>query len=144
MSSSKSFTTKRCRLQVQLECNNINHMYVDRCNNFWFYSIYSACTPMQQFVGRQVAQLRTHFPDYEPTSLCSYLLMQHAKQRSSKYQFYSLWFDLKLFFTDFETMSSSKSFTTKRCRLQVQLECNNINHMYVDRCTKLPIFYIMG
>jgi hypothetical protein len=50
---------------------------------------------MQQFVGRQVAQLRTHFPDYEPTSLCSYLLMQHAKQRSSKYQFYSLWFDLK-------------------------------------------------
>ena len=24
---------------------------------------------MQQFIGRQVAQLRTHFPDYEPTSL---------------------------------------------------------------------------
>jgi hypothetical protein len=33
--------------------------------------------------------------DSEPTSLCSFSLMLHAKQsqRSNKYQLYSLWFD---------------------------------------------------
>jgi hypothetical protein len=34
-----------------------------------------------------------HYPDSEPTSLCSFSLMLHAYRRSNKYQFYSLWFD---------------------------------------------------
>ena len=36
---------------------------------------------------------RTHYPDSEPTCLCSFSLMLHVKWRSNKYQFYSLWFD---------------------------------------------------
>ena len=34
-----------------------------------------------------------HYPDSEPTSLCSFSLMQHTQRRSNKYQFCSLWFD---------------------------------------------------
>jgi hypothetical protein len=33
---------------------------------------------------------RTHYPDSEPTSLCSFFLMLYSLQRSNKYQFYSL------------------------------------------------------
>ena len=35
-----------------------------------------------------------HYPASEPTSLGSYFVMLHAKLRSSKYHFHSLWFDL--------------------------------------------------
>jgi len=35
-----------------------------------------------------------HYPASEPTSLGSYSVMLHAKLRSSKYHFHSLWFDL--------------------------------------------------
>jgi hypothetical protein len=44
----------------------------------------------QQFTGRYVAPLRTHYPK---TSLCSNSLMLHALQRISKHQFYCLWFN---------------------------------------------------
>ena len=38
---------------------------------------------------------RTHYPDLESTSLCSYSLMLHALQKRSKYQFYKslVWSD---------------------------------------------------
>jgi hypothetical protein len=36
----------------------------------------------------------TRYPDSEPTRFCSFSLMLCALQRSNKYQFYSLWFDL--------------------------------------------------
>jgi hypothetical protein len=42
---------------------------------------------------QQCRSTRTHYPDSEPTSLCSFSLMLHAYQRSNKYQFYSLWLD---------------------------------------------------
>ena len=35
-----------------------------------------------------------HYPASEPTRLGSYSVMLHAKLRSSKYHFHSLWFDL--------------------------------------------------
>ena len=35
----------------------------------------------------------THYSDSEPTSPCSYSLIQRVQRRSSTYQFYSLWFD---------------------------------------------------
>ena len=35
----------------------------------------------------------THYPDSKPTSLDSFSLMLNAYLRSSKYQFYSSWFD---------------------------------------------------
>ena len=38
--------------------------------------------------------IQTHYPDSVPTSVCSYTLLLYAQRRSSKYQYYSLWFDL--------------------------------------------------
>ena len=43
--------------------------------------------------GYTCRSTRTHYPYFEPTSLCSYSLILCAWQRSSKYQLYSLWFD---------------------------------------------------
>ena len=37
---------------------------------------------------------RTHYPDSEPTNLCSFSLMLRAQWRNNKFQFYSLWFYL--------------------------------------------------
>ena len=55
------------------------------------------CPLKQQSTGRR-RSTRTHFPDSEPTSLCSYSLMLHAKQRDSKYHFhkYLAWTNLGL------------------------------------------------
>ena len=50
---------------------------------------YSASLLKQQSAGRHVAP-RRHYPDSEPTSLCSFSLMLRI---SNKYQFYSLWLD---------------------------------------------------
>ena len=36
---------------------------------------------------------RTHYPDSEPTSLCTYSLMLHVWRRSNKYPCYNLWHD---------------------------------------------------
>ena len=47
----------------------------------------------QQSKGRRVTKLGTHYPDSVPTSLCSYSFMLHAKRRSNKYKFDSLWLD---------------------------------------------------
>ena len=33
--------------------------------------------------------IRTHYSDFEPTSLCSYSLLMHAQRRSIKHQCYS-------------------------------------------------------
>lgn len=44
----------------------------------------------QKCTGSHVSPLR-HYPDFEPTSLCSYSFMR----RSSQYHFYSLWSDPK-------------------------------------------------
>ena len=37
-------------------------------------------------MDRHVTPLKTHYPDSEPTSLCSYSLKLHVYQRSRKYQ----------------------------------------------------------
>ena len=56
-------------------------------------------TNMHNWIVIVLAQLadrcftRTHYLDSEPTSLCSYTLVLCTYRRSSKYQFYSLWFD---------------------------------------------------
>ena len=42
---------------------------------------------------QHVAPLKTHYPDFEPTRLCSFSLMQRNQRRSNKYQFYSHWID---------------------------------------------------
>jgi hypothetical protein len=36
---------------------------------------------------------RTHYPDSESTSICSFSLMLRAYRRSKIFFFYSLWFD---------------------------------------------------
>ena len=43
--------------------------------------------------GKTCRPSPTHYPDSEPSSLSSYSMKLRAKRRSSKYQFYSLWFD---------------------------------------------------
>ena len=43
--------------------------------------------------GSTYCLTRKHYPDSEPTSLCSFSLMPRAQRRSNTYQFYSLWFD---------------------------------------------------
>ena len=43
--------------------------------------------------GQTRRHTRTHYPDSEPTSLCSFSLMLRASRRSNKYEFHSLWFD---------------------------------------------------
>ena len=43
--------------------------------------------------GSTYCLTRKHYPDSEPTSLCSFSLMPRAYRRSNTYQFYSLWFD---------------------------------------------------
>jgi len=40
-----------------------------------------------------MSHTRTHYPDSEPTSLCSFSLLLRAWWRSNKYQLYSPWFD---------------------------------------------------
>ena len=52
---------------------------------------YSASSLKQQSMDRHVTPL---YPDFRPTSLCSYSLILHAQKRSSKYQFHRLWFDM--------------------------------------------------
>jgi hypothetical protein len=46
-------------------------------------------------IGGTCRFTRTHYPDSEPTRLCSFYLMlrMRAKQRSNKYQFYNFWYD---------------------------------------------------
>ena len=57
--------------------------------------IFLQCQLTEIIIRRQTCLLtRTHYPDSEPTSLCSFSLMLRAQRRSNKYQFYSLWFDL--------------------------------------------------
>jgi hypothetical protein len=40
-----------------------------------YLDLYCARSLNQQFVGRNVAPLLTHYPDSEPTNLCSFSLM---------------------------------------------------------------------
>ena len=40
--------------------------------------------------GETCRPTQTHYPDSEPTSLCTFFLMMRAQWRSNKYQFYSL------------------------------------------------------
>jgi hypothetical protein len=54
---------------------------------------YSASSVTQQSMGRH-RSTRTHYPNSETTSLCSYLIMLITEWRNSKYQLYSLWFDM--------------------------------------------------
>jgi len=46
-----------------------------------------------QSADRNVAPNQTHYPDSEPTILCSFSLMLCAKRRSRNYQCFSLWLD---------------------------------------------------
>ena len=43
--------------------------------------------------GQTCRPTRTHYLDFEPTSLFSFSLMLRAQQGSNTYQFHSLWFD---------------------------------------------------
>ena len=43
--------------------------------------------------GQTCCSTPTHYSDSEKISLCTYSLMLCVLQRSSKYKFYSLWFD---------------------------------------------------
>jgi hypothetical protein len=54
---------------------------------------HSASSLKQQSAGRHDAPLWTHYSDSEPTSLCSFFLMLHTKQKGNKYQYHSLRFD---------------------------------------------------
>ena len=56
----------------------------------------SANSLKQQSVRRNVAPLKTHYPDSDPNRLSSFSLMLHAKPRSNKFQFYSLWIDASM------------------------------------------------
>ena len=49
--------------------------------------------PELDFYSASTLKHSTHYPDPEPTSLCSFILMFRAKRRRNKYQFYSLWLD---------------------------------------------------
>ena len=40
-----------------------------------------------------IYHIPTHYPDSEPTNVCSFSLMLHASRRSNKYWFYNLLFD---------------------------------------------------
>ena len=55
--------------------------------------LYSASPNETTMYGKTCTSTRTHYPDSEPTSLCSYSLMQRAQRRSNNYQLYSLWFE---------------------------------------------------
>ena len=44
---------------------------------------YSASSLKQQSAGRHVAPLGTHFPDSEPTSICSFSLMLHSGEATN-------------------------------------------------------------
>jgi hypothetical protein len=44
------------------------------------------------FSSSSLKQQSAHYPDPEPTSLCSFSLMMRSYRRSNKYQFYSLCF----------------------------------------------------
>jgi len=56
---------------------------------FWYFDIASSLK--HELEGRHVASLKTHYPYSE--HLCSYSLMLHAQQRSSKFHFHSLLFE---------------------------------------------------
>ena len=43
--------------------------------------------------GQTCRLTRTHYPDSEPTSLCSFSLMLRAYKRSKNINLYSLWYD---------------------------------------------------
>ena len=70
---------------------------------WWCCSIFTGPTclvgSLKQVRGQTYHSTRTHYLDSEPTSLCSYSLMFNAQRRSSKNQFYSLWFDLTKMWT---------------------------------------------
>ena len=53
------------------------------------------CQLTETTVHRQTCRsTRTHYPDSEPTSHCSFSLILRAQRRSNKYQFNGIWFEL--------------------------------------------------
>ena len=76
----------------------------------------------------------SHYPDSEPTSLCSFFLMLRA-YRKSNYQFYSLWFD-----------STAIEASTLTITLPIQFGCPNIltKILYIFLlCTSTSRFFKM-
>ena len=58
-----------------------------------FSSIFKCQLTGQHNTGKYVRSFRTHCPDFELISLCSYYLMSRVQRRSNKYRFNSHWFD---------------------------------------------------
>ena len=48
-------------------------------NKLYFNEMMSTLSSLKQSIGRHVAPLMTHYPECEPTSLCSYSLMLKPK-----------------------------------------------------------------
>ena len=57
------------------------------------------------------------YPDSKPAILCSYSTMLHAEHMSSKYQFYSLWFDMTVAQSQELTASKKSMLIIKPSRL---------------------------
>jgi hypothetical protein len=94
---------------IVIECQVNIFFWLCNCKNmalfgwWWWYMFYTSLDQYfllefckiaslleQKCTGSHVSPLR-HYPDFEPTSLCSYSFMR----RSSQYHFYSLWSDPK-------------------------------------------------
>ena len=77
---------------------------------------HSAHSLKQQFLGKHVTPLKTHYTDSEPTSLCSYSYMLHAKHRTNKYQYCSILFDLMIYRTRCEHASHYTTGVIASCQ----------------------------
>ena len=55
---------------------------------------FNSASSLKQVCGQTCHSTQTRFPESEPTSLYSYSFMLHVQRRTSKYQIYSLFFNL--------------------------------------------------
>jgi len=79
------------RTNCTREDDNVVHIVLDHATrSVRFLQCYLTETTVS---GQTCRSTRTHYPNFEPTGLCSFSLMLRVKQRNNQYQFYSPWFD---------------------------------------------------
>ena len=94
--------------------------------------------------------IRTHYPDYEPTTLCSNSLMLRTYRRSSRYKLYSLWFYLttwpRLEPTIYHTRGNHANHYTTWPRVEPTIyhtRGNHTNHYKTDVVTLHRVMIVM-
>jgi len=102
------------------------------CQIYTYLDLFSASTQTQPFAVYNAAPLRTHYPDYQSPTLCSYSVKLCVKRRNSKYQYYNLLFDSTRGSTSRSTRIARNTLvTTPPIRLVLFLKMTHAHAMHL-------------